>query len=156
MSNRGVGRVGMFAAVALVVLGLAACGDDAPTLPLDDAATETESPPAADQGDAPAPATGDADAWCATFFEVDDWLMSLDPAFEEDEFRAMAAEALPVWSRLLPNAPAPIRNDVAAIAQQLERVAAGDVDALFEGEYDDAYLNIDDYVFEVCGFAWAD
>lgn len=140
---------------AALLFGLAGCGDDGPaTEPTDgDEPMETTTAPPVETTTT-APATGDGDflLWCAVFGDVEEYLVTREPAITDEEIQALAADVAPVWSRLLPNAPAAVRDDVALIAEAWQRLAAGDMDPLEDERYDDAFDRIDDFVFENCEF----
>jgi hypothetical protein len=150
MRNRSVRTVGLLAATLLLV-GVAGCGDDTPTLPFDEAGSPMPvDEPVTTPPVMPGGPTGDLAAWCATFDEVEDWLDEQDVAFSPEEFQELASAILPVWARLMVNVPAEVREPVATIAGQYQRVADGDVDAVMEDQYFEAYWEIDDFVFANC------
>jgi hypothetical protein len=154
MRSRVVRRPVGALTVLVLVLGLAGCGDDDGTLDvLRDAADAGGTD---EQPFTPVRPPGEADAWCDAYFDVEEFIDTLDPAFTEEEFQAVAAQILPAWSGLLTNAPAPVRDDIALIAEGFQRIAAGDLDVIEDPRYDEAFFRIEDYVFELCGFSWAD
>jgi predicted small lipoprotein YifL len=141
--------------VAALLFGLAACGDDGPaTGPADGDGPEetTTTPPVETTTTAPATDDGEVSLWCAVYDDVEEYLVTREPAFTDEEIQALAADVAPVWSRLLANAPSGVRDDVAFVAEGWQRLAAGDMEPLEDERYDDAFDRIDDFVFDNCDF----
>jgi len=143
------------AASALLVLGVAACGDDDEP----EATTDTTQAPADEPtDDTSAPAEGDSAAFCDGIVEFNGAVNSvdLDDESTEDDVKAVGAELAELWAPVAANAPEDVADQVASLEGVLDQMEAGDGEAFDSDETFATYTEVVNGAIESCEFETVD
>jgi len=132
---------------AVLVLGLAACGDD------DD--TDAERAPAADDGGA---AEGDNAAFCDAIVEFNGMVMNveIDDTSSEDEITAAGEELAAAFEPVVDGAPEELSGAANTIDGALQDLAQGDGEAFNSDDTFSTYTDLAAGAIDECGFETVD
>ncbi len=140
------------AASALLVLGVAACGDDDEP----ETTTDTTVEPTDDTTeDTSAPAEGDNAAFCDAIVEFNGVVLSveIDESSSEEDIKAAGEELAPMFAEIAENAPA----DLADLANGLnddviQPLTEGDAEGFNQDATFETYTELVGGAVEACGF----
>ena len=133
-------KVTAAAAAALLVLGVAACGDDDDDT---EASTDTTS----------APAEGDTAAFCDSFIEFNSLALSSDAGADdatEEDIQAFGEQVVPLFQRIVDNAPADLSASAEDINEAVAPLAEGEGEAFFSDELFETYSEFTDQAVGAC------
>ncbi len=139
------------AASALLVLGVAACGDDDDPV----ATTDTTQAPADEPTDGTsAPAEGDSAAFCDGLVEFNGAVnqVDLDEESSEDDVKSAGAELAELWAPVAANAPEDVADQVAELEGVLGQMEAGDGEAFDSDDTFETYTEVVNGAIESCDF----
>jgi len=151
---RGMKRATVLAAVAVLALGISACGDD------DDGNETTATPDqGSEEGDAGGEASeGENAAFCDGLIEFNSAVnnVELDESSSEDDVRAVGEELAGLWAPISDNAPEDVADQVGRLDGVLEKLQAGDGEAFNSDETFATYTEVVDGAVESCGYETVD
>jgi hypothetical protein len=143
------------AASALLVLGVAACGDDdEPEATTDTTEASTEDT----TEDTSAPAEGDSAAFCDGLLEFNGAVNEVDLGEEstEDDIKTAGQELSDLWAPVVDNAPEDVAEQAAEIDGIIDQMVGGDGEAFDNEETFTTYSEVVDGAVSSCGYETVD
>ncbi len=143
------------AASALLVLGVAACGDDDDPVATTD---PTVAPTEDTTDDTSAPAEGDTAAFCDGLLEFNGAVNTIDLGEEstEDDIKTAGQELSDLWTPVVDNAPEDVAEQAAELDGILDQMVGGDGEAFDSEDTFTTYSEIVDGAVSSCEYETVD